>query len=265
MTATERWLAAFEPINVPDLRNSQARDVAALVRQYAQDITTVFELRRDGERELIVLEIMTGAPQAPVYPILAKERIGILFRGEGSLPYVVILRDDFPDTEHQNLVPEGHPATICIDDRSWREARLSWTPAQLIDRIVLWFRRAARGELHDARQPVDPILVGSHLSFFIARSVLDADDAGDLIGEHDPENNNVLRVKRRSEVPRIVAGMEPITVAVYRIRPERMKRLRRLPTDLGGLATMLTDHGVDLLYDLRARLSAALAEISTAA
>lgn len=265
MTATERWLAAFEPINVSDLRNSQARDVAAFVRQYAQDIAAVVDLRRNGSRELIVLELLTGAPQAPVYPIRAKERIGILFRGEGSLPYVVILRDDFPDTEHQNLVPEGHPATICIDDRSWREARLSWTPAELIDRIVLWFRRAARGELHDARQPVDPILVGSKLSFFIARSILDADDAGDLIGEHDPENDNVLRVKRWSEVPRIVAGMEPITVAVYRIRPERMKRLRRLPTDLGGLATMLTDHGVDLLYDLRARLSATLAEISTAA
>jgi hypothetical protein len=31
---------------------------------------------------------------------------------------------------------------------------------------------------------VDPILMGSALSFIIARSLLDAGDAADLIGEH---------------------------------------------------------------------------------
>ena len=86
----------------------------------------------------------------------AAERVGILFVRQDAQPLVTILRDDFPDTEHQQLVPEGCPATICIDDRPWGEARLTWTPAELVERILSWFRRAGRGELHDSRQPLDP-------------------------------------------------------------------------------------------------------------
>ena len=182
MTTIERWLATFEPINETDLRSPQARDVAAFVHRYANDIAALIEMRRNGGLEVIVLDVLTGAPQDPVYAIRTTERIGILFQEGGGLPYVAVLRDDFPDTEHQQLVPEGHPAVLCIDDRLWREAQLTWTPAELIDRVLSWFRRAARGELHDARQPVDPILIGSNISFIVARSVLDADDFGDLIG-----------------------------------------------------------------------------------
>ena len=87
------------------------------------------------------------------------------------MPFVVMHRDEFPDTEHQQLVPEGHPAVICIDDRPWAEALLTWTPTELIERILTWFRRAARGELHDARQPLDPVLLGSPLSLIIPRSI----------------------------------------------------------------------------------------------
>ena len=132
---------------------------------------------RCGSANCIVADLLTGSPQAPVYPIRTTERIGILFVGEGRLPFVVLLRDDFPDTEHQQIVPKDHPAVICIDDRPWAEARLTWTPAELIERVLSWFRRAARGELQDARQPLDPIFMVSPLSFIVARSILDAGDA----------------------------------------------------------------------------------------
>src|SRR5258708_31395634 len=123
-----------------------------------------------------------------------------------------MLRNTFSHTEHNQIVPEGHPFILCIADRPWSEARLTWTPAELIERILSWFRRAARGELQDARQPLDPILMGSTLSFIIARSVLDAGDTADLIGEHEPELDNVLRVKRLAEGRKITPGMEPVTV-----------------------------------------------------
>jgi hypothetical protein len=265
MSAAEGWLGSFEPIEVAGLRNLQARDVAAFLGRYAADIATVVEYRRDGEREVIVADLLTGAPQAPVYPIRTTERVGLLFVGEARLPFAVMLRDDFPDTEHQQIVPQGHPAVICIDDRPWAEARLTWTPSELIERILSWFRRAARGELHDARQPLDPILMGSLLSFIIARSVLDTDDAGDLIGEHDLGLDNVLRVKRRAEVGPFTAGMEPVTIAAYRVAPERMKRLRHAPVDVAGLAAMLNERGIDLIGDLKTRLTAALAQGKKAA
>ncbi|WP_338702066.1 ThiF family adenylyltransferase (plasmid) [Bradyrhizobium sp. 26S5] len=255
----ESWVAAFAPIDVASLSNVQARDVAAFLGRYAGEIATPIEFRRSGDAELIVLDLLTGAPQAPVYPIRKIERIGLLFLGEGRLPFVVMLRDDFPDTEHQQLVPDGYPSVICIDDRPWAEARLTWTPAELLDRIISWFRRAARGELHDARQPLDPILIGSTLSFLVARSVLDSPAPGDLVGEHDQHSGNVLRVKLRTEIGQIRPGMEPMTIAAYRVPPENMKRLRRAPTNLAGLSAMLNERGIDLLGDLRDRFAAGLA------
>jgi hypothetical protein len=256
------WLAAFdETVDAGSLTNPHARDVAAFVQRYAAHIAALVECRRDAARDLIIIDFVTGAPQAPVYPIRTRERIGVLFLGERRLPFVAMLRDDFPDTEHQQIVPLGHPAVICIDDRPWAEARLTWTPAELIERILSWFRRAARGELQDARQPLDPILMGSLLSFIIARSILESADAGDLIGEHEPEDFNVLRVKRRAEVGAIMPGsMGPVTIFAYRVAPERMKRMRYAPTDLGGLVALLNGRGIDLLGDLVTRLTAFLAE-----
>ena len=164
--------------------------------RYGASVGSFVEGRRGGDRELVVLDLLTGAPQRPFYPIRPTERVGILFVRQDAQPLVTILRDDFPDTEHQQLVPEGCPATICIDDRPWGEARLTWTPAELVERILSWFRRAGRGELHDSRQPLDPVLMGSPLSFFIARSVLDAGSAQNLIAEHDPTDRSILRVRR---------------------------------------------------------------------
>ena len=85
------------------------------------------------------------------------------------MPFVYVLRGDFPDTAHQNLTAEGAPRAICIDERSWAEARLTWTPAELVRRILTWFRRAAAGELHDARQPVDPLMFATGYSFIMSR------------------------------------------------------------------------------------------------
>ena len=255
MTAAA-WLAGFdESVAGSALRNPQAAALAALVNRYAAAVATFVEARRQGERELVVLDIRTGAPQAPAYPIRRTERIGTLFVHENSMPFVVMLRDDFPDTEHQQLVPEGHPAVICIDDRPWAEACLTWTPAELIERILSWFRSAGRGELHDARQPLDPVLLGSPLSFIIAQSILATDAAEDLIAEHDLEQATILRVKRLAKGLKIKEGMEPICIATYRVPPERMQRLRYAPVNLGGVAEMLAARGIDVFADLTARFT----------
>ena len=256
--AVEDWLAAFEVTDAAGLGNAQARDVLAFLQRHASGFATVVELRKDADRDLIIVDMLTGAPQAPVYPILKRERIGILFYREDRLPFVVMLRDTFPDTEHQQIVPEGYPFVICIDDRPWSEARLTWTPAELVDRIVWWFRRAARGDLQDSRQPLDPILMGSGLSFIMARSILDADGAHDLVGEYEPTFRSMLRVRRRIEVGGSAVGMDPVTVMAYRIPPQRMERMRRAPGDLAGLATWLNNRGVDLIADLRTRLADAI-------
>lgn len=260
------WLDKFaERIADNVIVSPQAAAVVAFARRHAAHVASFVEARRQNGLEIVILDIRTGAPQHPVYPIRRTERVGILFTEEEAQPFVTMLRDDFPDTEHQQLVPEGWPLAICLDDRPWAEARLTWTPAELIQRIVSWFWRAARGELHDARQPVDPIFMGSQLSFIVARSILTAGGIQNLIAEHDAEFPNILRVSRAAEAGTIMRGMEPLCIAGYAIEPTRMKRLKYAPTNFGSLADMLSQRGIDLFDDLRRQLDGWIAEGECAA
>jgi integrative and conjugative element protein (TIGR02256 family) len=247
---TESWLAAFTPIGEGDFRIEQASSFARFVRRHGASIAKFVEGRRKDAEELVILEFVTGAPQRSVYPLRHVERIAVRFPSEHAQPAVMMLRDDFPDTEHQQLVPEGMPAAICIDDRPWAEARLIWTPAELVNRIHMWFYRAGRGELHDARQPIDPIFIGSNLRFFISRESIQQGPRRHLIGLRDRADPTYLRVRPGTLAP-VSRDDQAIVVFPYSVRPEAMKRLKHNPTNLGSLAAMLSERGIDLLADLR--------------
>jgi hypothetical protein len=261
----ESWLDSFkETIDGSGFRHAAAAAVAEFMRRYGLPVGSFVEGRRRDHQELVILDLQTGAPQRPFYPVRHHERVGVLFTQAEARPLVTMLREDFPDTEHQMLVPEGWPATICTDDRLWAEARLTWTPAELIERILSWFRRAGRGELQDARQPLDPIFIGSHLSFYIARSVLDGGSEQNLVARHDPADRTILRVSVATRgIP--TGSWEPLSIVGYKVPAAAMKRLRYAPGNLASVATMLGERGIDLFDDLTALLGVWLAEGPSAA
>ena len=251
----EDWLANFgAPIAPSGLESLAAVALVTYVQRHATNIAKLIEARQGECCELAVFDFLTGIPQDTVYPIRLDERIGVRFAEVDAMPVVFMLRDDFPDTSHQFLTSEGAPRAICIDDRSWSEARLTWTPANLVHRILLWFTRAAYGELHDARQPLEPLIIGSHLSFFISRHVLHHAADHDLVAVHDPEHRQWLRVQpfQEKQVPQ--KQTEPICLFANTIAPQEMQRLAFAPNSLGSLADILVSRGVDLLDDLRERL-----------
>ncbi|BDL39027.1 ThiF family adenylyltransferase [Methylorubrum sp. GM97] len=248
------WIDEWAAVAVDDLSLGQARIVDAYMRT-APDIATVVEARRHpAGPEMVLVDIRTGVPQRPVVPIERVERIGIAFGAEETMPFVVLLREDFPDTEHQQLVPEGFPSAMCIDDRPWDEARLTWSPAELLQRVHLWFRRAARGELHDPHQPVDPFFGLSPLKVVMPASVLSGADDVELVGFRTSDDEpNVVMVLPAASMPKSADANRIIPVA-YTVRPERMTRMRRAPRDLAALAGVLSDRGVQIIPDLQARI-----------
>lgn len=250
------WLTEFgESVAVSQLKSPEAAALVAFVERYAGHLATCVEARRGEGRELIVLDFHTGRPQKSAHPIKRVERIGVCFNDDAGMPLVFMLRADFPDTEHQQLTPEGVPRAICIDDRPWAEARLTWTTAELVERILSWFRRAGHGELHDAHQPLDPLLFGSPLSFIISRDVLHHAEELDLVALHDADRGQILRVRPAQPGERPNEHIEPFSLIAYSISPENMRRLQFAPETLGSLADMLKDRGIDLFKDLRTRFS----------
>jgi Prokaryotic E2 family A/ThiF family/Prokaryotic homologs of the JAB domain len=265
MMTVQSWLETFaETIDGAAFRHAAAGAFAGFMIRYGAPVGSFVEGRRKDNQELVVLDFRTAAPQRPFHAVKPVERVGVLFLREDAQPLVMMLRDDFPDTEHQQLKLEGCPATICIDDRPWSEAVLTWTPAELVERILSWFRRAGRGELHDARQPVDPFLMITSLNFFIARSVLSAGSAQNLIALHDPTDRSILRVCR-AEAALVSHSREPLSIFGYQVAPEAMKRLKYAPDNLASLAAMLDERGINLFGDLKPLLTSWIAEGRTAA
>ena len=248
------WIDEWVLVPPYELSLPQAKAVLAYLESIGE-IARVSEARRHpGGVEMIIADIQTGAPQRPAVEIERIEPIGIVFGPEATLPTVMMLRDDFPDTEHQQLVPDGFPAAMCIDDRPWDEARLTWTPAEMLQRIHLWFRRAARGELHDPHQPVDPFFGLSPLQVVIPASVLSNPEGVELVGFRTvPDDPDLFTVMPAGLMPNAADTYRLIPVT-YCVPPERMSRMRKAPRDLSALGAILRGRGVDMLGDLKTRM-----------
>ena len=252
------WLSEFEEIAAGDLESPAATALVTFAERHASELIDVVEIRRGNLGELVIFDFRTGRPQGAVYPIKRIEKLAVRFAPQDAMPLVYVLREDFPDTFHQQLTAEGAPRAICIDDRMWAEARLTWTPAELVHRILSWFERAAKGALHDARQPLDPLMIGSHLSFILPRRFLDRADEQDLVAVH--ETKQILRILHQQDVRQPIDKLERICLVAYRVAPEEMKRLTFAPDNLGSLADMLAQRGIDFLGDLSTRFSGWLGE-----
>jgi hypothetical protein len=249
----DAWLNQFSPLEDVQLERGTAFcQLLAFLRQTSGDTIRLETVLQKEHDRLVVLTIPTGRPQRPIVPLEHEERVGILFRDDDSMPLVFMLRPDFPDTYHQQWVPEGCPRSICIDDRPWEEARLSWTPAELLFRISNWFQRAATGELHDARQPVDPQFLTSGFAFLIERAHLENPDA-DLIAIHEDAIGDTLRIEPLSAEAFERQNIQPICIFGYSVPPQEMQRLEHAPDTLASLATLLSGLGIDLLADLKGR------------
>ena len=245
------WFSNFEVIAIDKLKLSTASAFVRFAERHAASNLKVVETRRyESLAELVIIDFRTGCPQRPVYPIKPMERLAVRFMSDDVMPIVYVLRSDFPDTPHQYLPVEGDPPAICIDDRDWQEARLTWTPPEFVRRILTWFERASKGELDDARQPLDPVMAQSPYMFIILRDDLEQADNIDLVFVKD-NNNSILRGKRPDKLEEFERPL--FCFFIYRVEPETMKRLRYAPDNLGSLHDMLLERGINLFQDINAR------------
>jgi hypothetical protein len=202
----------------------------------------------------VCLNVDVERPQDLAYPIQATEPVAVLFTSDGGPPCVLALRDDFPDTPHQNWSPTGTPCSLCIDDRPWAEAKLSVTAYDLVRRIQLWLSKAARGELHDTAQPPEPLFFHSQFGLVLPASALAGNgEPIELAGYMRPDNENLILSR-----PVIDQETSPplFIVLAFKAQPQGMTRLRRAPKTLAALASELEKCGIHLYDELRTRLKA---------
>jgi hypothetical protein len=253
------WISFGQTVEAADqLTSAQARDFAAAIQGGMIPGVTLVGFRQDGTHDAVQIEIDVERPQDLAFPIRATEPVAVVFGRADEQPRVLTLREDFPDTPHQNWAPEGAPCSLCIDDRPWAEARLTSTPFDLVRRIQLWLTKAARGELHDPAQPLDPLFFRSWLSLVIPPSVFATSEAEvpELIGFTRQDNQAIILTAHVPPAGRPRPQEARFLILAFQAAPQSMSRLRHAPTTLAGLHTELGRCGIDLLKELKARFAA---------
>lgn len=254
------WLGTWGvELPVEELTNPTARKFATYLTESAEGIATIRAARKDGGAELLVLDIHTGRPQQPVYALLRIEPIAVLFPAEDS-PRVLALRDNFPDTPHQHWLPPEFPASLCIDDRPWVEAKSTFTSVELLDRILSWFRKAGRGELHDLAQALDPLFTGHAIELILPRSAWDAQTGShkELIAfvAVSERPQHLIAVSAEEVAASARKNDQGLVVLSFDLSSQPMKRLRIAPRDLGLLDLEMSARGLPLVQEIAAKIAA---------
>jgi hypothetical protein len=248
------WSGFGKLIDEDDLPPGPARDLAQAIRtrnDSAFELTAIKHNDTTGQTVLLV-RIEVQRPQKLAHPIRQNEPIAILTSPADTRPGVFSARDDFPDTPHQNWVPKGCPSALCVDDRPWPEAKLSYTPHDFLWRIGLWLSKAARGELHDPAQPLDPIFLQGGDTLLLPSVVLaDTPEPVELAGHYRQDNPGYIIAVPYAQAPAAASGF---VVVSYQLPPQAMPRMRYAPTTLDGLYEELAKSDIDLFGDLKKRL-----------
>jgi len=245
-----------EPCDVTSL-NGVAVAVSIFIGQHGDAHgVRLIEARKakDTSFEVLVIEVGVDLPQHPEIPIRHTERIAVAFDKTNGCPTVLALRPDFPDALHLNFSPAGWPASLCIDDRPWQEARLTWNPSNFIFRIRTWLAKAACGDLHDPVQPLEPLFYRDLIKIvFSEAAISDPAVASRLIAERVKDQNFLVTRHAPEEFTNPTGNGRIVVLPVYPPVQE-MRGMRRAPSTLEQLKNELERMGVDLLAMLHENL-----------
>ncbi|MCI0461247.1 MAG: Mov34/MPN/PAD-1 family protein [Gemmataceae bacterium] len=259
----EQHLEAGGQIVSPDtLKIPRASQLADLLARERLCYVTLVECRSGGgekQTETVLMDVEVERPRDLAHPILRFERVAAIFSAEDNwYPEVLALRADFPRVPHLNLRGTEFPRSLCLYDRPWPEVAIRWTPAGFVERVRFWLAETAKGTLHQADQPLEPLLFGHGW-----RIVLPADLFAD-IDKGPPVRLDVRLASRSDQCRTLIAerpseqaeGKEPpkfvATAFVAEAQPHGL--IRRSPTNLAELHDFLLAGKLDMLSELRTLL-----------
>ncbi|WP_372382107.1 ThiF family adenylyltransferase [Xanthomonas sp. NCPPB 1068] len=221
--------------------------------QQHSDVRVVGLLRRGSPGQLgIIVDVGDGsvAPGNQV-GIQPRERLWLSFDPSGKRPPEVrALRCQFPSLLHLNAVASNEPASLCLYE-NWAHEERQWTAQRHLRRILWWLRETARGSLHAADQPLEPLFYGTGHTVILpaAFQTQSADDLGAIC--LSALERNRLGLCLVASDPAHIANRVPIQPLLVELSPVEHLPIQRPPTDLGGLDEALSSFGISILEPLR--------------
>ena len=225
---------------------------------------TLIECRVTEDAEVVVFDADIERPQVPINDIKRIERIAAVFpMSADSLPEALALREDFPMVPHLNLQDVAKPRSLCLYDRPWTELRHSWTGTAFVERVRLWLARTARGDLHEADQPLEPLMFSHGWDLVVPAKFGLPDGPSTLtarVGFVDGKDGRVLVSDDGRSPDR---GGKTSFVMYIDTPPRTHGVIQRTPQTLADLAALVDGEGFCLIPRLREALRAVPDDIRT--
>ena len=221
----------------------ECKSVFAKKLLLALDTTGIGQLisvQEDNQSDILTIDIgPLEIPQYPVVPVENSERVTILAVDAG-IP-VVYCRDDFPVVPHLNVLEDGHK-TLCLFDVSFEDIKYMFNASVFLRRIVYWFEKTARGELHQKDQPLEPFFPGNRDGII----VFSAPKYPFIRLREIAAYNGTLY----QEIPISMADGKVYTVLAVKIQKVYTENIiHKMPQTLGELDDAFSEPIVDILHE----------------
>jgi len=188
--------------------------------------------RNNHEKETIIINLGVERPQKFKIDIRSEESIALVFRADDLFaPEVLMLREDFPKTPHQNLQPELYPKSLCLHAESYDSIKLTWTPSNFLNQIQNWLRKTANIDLHAADQALEPFILPSFYNLIIPKRYDPAEQSIINIYRHHEGNNitlfmNPMDQVKKSDFVALCIKIPPTIHGIIRYIPDNLSKLR---------------------------------------
>jgi integrative and conjugative element protein (TIGR02256 family) len=237
----------------------KAREAAAFLLSAVHPWAKLVECRRTPGREAVVMELSVEVGQAPVHPIQPLERIATIFTAaDENYPEVLSLRPDFPLVPHLNATEQEFPRSLCLYEERYDDLKIRWTAPNFVERIRVWLRETAKGTLHQADQPLEPILITGNIHLVIPSNLFSSTPSG------RPEKLEIARCGPGPKGEVLIAEWpgklghtphgHPTVATTFACQPQTHGVIRFLPRNLARLQEIVSAAGLDLVSELRNRL-----------
>ena len=246
----------------PDANSiSSARELVHFLQSdYCENASIVGCRRLEDDLEIVIFDVKASVPQRPVHDIRNVEPVAAIFSPNEDIQVDVwSLRTDFPYVPHTNLKQAGYPRSLCLYDQPRHEVEFSWTPANLISKIVWWLEGTAHGVLHEDDQPLEPLLFGSFSDLIVPRDFLG--HSSSIIPHwataeriRRPDGTYSLEIAKATD---IVAEDVPdkCFVLVATSKPTTHGLVRHTPNTLAEFHDLLHPAGINIIGEMMRRFS----------
>lgn len=193
------------------------------------------------KKECLVIDIgPLQIPQFPVFDVKKIEQIKIII-SNNNLP-VVLCRKDFPVVPHLNVNLDG-VKSLCLFDVPYHEIEYMFNASMFIKRIVYWFEKTSRGELHQPDQPLEPFFpyvndyfvlsYNNGIPFFRYKEI-------------SASNNNIFYETPLSDTANGTVAIR-LDISIGKVYTENI--INRMPDALGDLDSAFDEKIVDRIIE----------------